>query len=88
MTIPTPDARPPDPARPTAPVSLLREFLSRHPEYVPGGRPVSALGPGEEDTLDPPALRAFLAWAVREKGADPALARAVADRLPYPPAAC
>ena len=70
---------------PAVPASLLREFLSRHPEHIPGGRAFAAVGPGEEDALAPAGVRAFLAWAVREKGADPALARGVADQLPVPP---
>jgi hypothetical protein len=70
---------------PAGPTSLLREFLVGHPEHIPGGRPLAAVRPGEEDALAPAGVRAFLAWAVREKGADPALARGVADQLPDPP---
>jgi hypothetical protein len=75
-------ARPPAPAAPT---SLRREFLAGHPEYIPGGQPLTAIRPGEEDALTPDGVRAFLAWAVREKGADPALARGVTDQLPALP---
>jgi hypothetical protein len=70
---------------PPPPPTLLREFLARHPEHIPGGRPLTGVGLGEEDALDPAGVRAFLAWAVREKGADPALARGVTDQLPVPP---
>jgi hypothetical protein len=55
--------------------ALLNAFLKTHPEHIAGHRKIPELGTASEDVLDSAAVRAFMVWAVRTRGADPGKVR-------------